>query len=177
MKFLDIGEVSTASGIKPSALRYYEAVGLISSVSRHGLRRQFPPEVLLQLKLIAMGKSAGFSLEEIADMFGSNGMPELPRAALHRRADAIDRQIQELTALRDTLRHVADCPAPSHMECPTFRRLVNVAGKRGRTHRTAEKSKRGPPDNEMRPAAPRAAPGRLQEQKTTRPGSRRTSLE
>jgi len=130
MKFLDIGEVSARSGIKPSALRYYEEVGLISSVSRHGLRRQFPPEVILQLKLITMGKSAGFSLEEIAGMFGSNGMPDLPRAVLHQKADEIDRHIRELTTLRDTLRHVADCPAPSHMECATFRQLVGVAGNR-----------------------------------------------
>lgn len=131
MKFLDIGDVSAKSGIKPSALRYYEDVGLISSISRHGLRRQFPHEVLLQLKLISMGKSAGFSLKEIAGMFGGNGVPDLPRVVLHQKADEIDRQIHKLVALRDTLRHVADCPAPSHMECPTFRRLVEVAGKNG----------------------------------------------
>lgn len=130
MKFLDIGEVSVRSGIKPSALRYYEEIGLITSIFRHGLRRQFPPEVLLQLKLIAMGKTAGFSLEEISGMFGKTGAPELPRAALHQKADEIDRQIRELTALSDTLRHVAECSAPSHMECPTFRRLLDVAGKR-----------------------------------------------
>lgn len=138
MKFLDIGEVATRSGIKPSALRYYEEAGLISSVSRHGLRRQFPPEVLLQLKLIAMGKSAGFSLDEIAGMFGRNGMPDLPRDVMHAKADEIDRQLHQLTALRDTLRHVADCPAPSHMECPTFRRLVDLAGKRGSKRRTSK---------------------------------------
>ncbi|GAB3785356.1 helix-turn-helix domain-containing protein [Dyella agri] len=140
MRYLDIGAVSARSGIKPSALRHYEAVGLIASVSRHGLRRQFLPEVLLQLKLVSMGKSAGFSLEEIAGMFGKNGLPDLPRAALHQKADEIDRQIRELMALRNTLRHVADCSAPSHMECPTFRRLVNVAGRRSGKHTD---SKRG----------------------------------
>lgn len=132
MNLLDIGEVAARSGMKPSALRYYEETGLISPVSRHGLRRQFAPEVLLRLKLIAMGKAAGFSLGEIAAMFGPNGEPSLPRDVLHARADAIDRTIRELTALRDTLRHVADCPAPSHMECPTFRRLVEVTGTPGR---------------------------------------------
>ena len=132
MKFLDIGEVAAESGVKPSALRYYEEAGLISSVSRHGLRRQFPPEVLLQLKLIAMGKTAGFSLDEIAGMFGSNGQPNLPRDRLHAKADEIDQKIRELTALSDTLRHVADCSAPSHMQCPTFRRLVEVAGKQAK---------------------------------------------
>ncbi len=133
MKFLDIGEVAERSGVKPSALRYYEEIGLISAVSRRGLRRQFPPEVLLQLKLIAMGKQAGFSLDDIAGMFGKDGAPDLPRDALHRKAEEIDRRIRELTALRDTLRHVAECRAPSHMECPTFRRLVDVAGLRSRT--------------------------------------------
>lgn len=135
MKFLDIGEVAEKSGIRPSALRFYEELGLISSVSRHGLRRQFPPEVLLQLKLIAMGKSAGFSLSEIAAMLGRAGVPNLPRDTLHERADEIDGQIRELMALRDTLRHVADCPAPTHMECPTFRRLVDVAGRHKRRRR------------------------------------------
>ncbi len=132
MKLLDIGEVAARSGMKPSALRYYEEAGLISPVARHGLRRQFAPEVLLRLTLIAMGKAAGFPLDQIAAMFGPNGEPSLPRDVLHARADAIDQTIRELAALRDTLRHVADCPAPSHMECPTFRRLVEVAGTRGR---------------------------------------------
>ncbi|MDR6954975.1 DNA-binding transcriptional MerR regulator [Ancylobacter sp. 3268] len=143
MKFLDIGEVAEKSGNTPSALRYYEEAGLIYSVSRHGLRRQFAPEVLLQLKLISMGKSAGFSLGQIAGMFGRNGMPDLPRATLHAKAEEIDRKIRELTALRDTLRHVADCPAPSHMECPTFRRLVDIAGKRSGQRGKMAKPKRG----------------------------------
>ena len=113
---------------------------------RHGLRRQFAPEVLLQLKLIAMGKAAGFTLDEIGGMFGSNGQPDLPRATFHAKADAIDRQIHELTALRDTLRHVADCPAPSHMECPTFRRLVAMTGKGSDGRGKAAKPSKKPPD-------------------------------
>jgi DNA-binding transcriptional MerR regulator len=138
MKFLDIGEVSAKSGLKPSAIRHYEASGLISSVSRHGLRRQFPPGVLLQLKLIALGKTAGFSLQEIAGMFGPDDAPSVPRSTLLEKADDIDRQIRELSALRDTLRHVAHCPAPSHMECRTFNRLLNYVGKRRQRSKSAD---------------------------------------
>lgn len=81
-------------------------------------------QFLLETALDEIGDStarrrAGFSLEEISGMFGNNGAPNLPRAALHEKAAALDRQIRQLTALRDTLRHVAECPAPSHMECPT----------------------------------------------------------
>jgi len=140
MKFLDIGEVAEKTGIRPSALRYYEDVGLISSVTRHGLRRQFPPDVLTQLKLISMGQSAGFSLAEISGMFSKEGVPNLPRAVLHQKADDLTRQIGEMTVLRDTLRHVAECRAPSHMQCPKFRRLMDLAGKR--TARRAKSRKK-----------------------------------
>jgi len=131
VKILDIGEVAAKTGTRPSTLRYYEEVGLISSIGRQGLRRQFGPDVLLRLKLIALGKSAGFALDEIAGMFGKDGSLNLPRAAVHAKADDIDRQIRELTALRNTMRHVAECRAPSHLECPKFRRLLNVTVKRG----------------------------------------------
>ncbi|MCB1384406.1 MAG: helix-turn-helix domain-containing protein [Nitratireductor sp.] len=130
MKILDIGDVAARSGLAPSALRYYDDIGLISAIGRNGLRRQFGPEVLLQLALIAMGKSAGFTLEEIAGMFTRDGRPDLPREKLQHKASQLDRQIGELAALRDLLRHVADCPAPSHLECPTFRRLIEVSMRR-----------------------------------------------
>ncbi|MCB1342994.1 MAG: helix-turn-helix domain-containing protein [Pseudooceanicola sp.] len=131
MKTLDIGQVAAASGVPPSTLRYYDEIGLVTSIGRKGLRRQYGPDALLQLTLVSLGKTAGFSLEQIAGMFGKNGTANLPRELLHERADALDRQVRGLTALRDMVRHVADCPAPSHLECPRFRKLVRIAG-RGR---------------------------------------------
>ena len=127
MNLIDIGALSERSGVPPSTLRYYEEVGLIQSLARHGLRRQYGPETSAQLALIALGKAAGFSLEEIKGMFGKDGVPDLPRAALFERADQLELQIRKLTTLRDALRHVAECPAQSHMDCPKFRRLVRVA--------------------------------------------------
>ena len=139
MKSIDIGTLSARSGLPPSALRYYEEIGLIASESRHGLRRQFGPEALMRLSLIALGKTAGFTLPEIAGMLGRDGTPDLSRDDLRARAAELDRQIRNLTALRDTLQHVADCRAPSHMECPQFRRLLKIAARRGMT--TARKPK------------------------------------
>lgn len=127
MRILDIGEVSRQAGIPPSALRYYEEVGLISSVARKGLRRQYGVETILQLALISMGKSAGFSLAEISEIFGKEGGADLPRELIRQRASELDRQITRLTTLRKALRHVADCPASSRMECPKFRRLLRIA--------------------------------------------------
>lgn len=127
MKLIDIGELSRRSGLSPSTLRYYEEVGLIRSGGRHGLRRQYGAETLTQLSLITMGKLAGFSLADIRAMFSADSTLALPRRDLQLRADEIDRQIKSLTILSDALRHVAECPAPSHMECPKFQRLMRLA--------------------------------------------------
>ncbi|GAA6177309.1 helix-turn-helix domain-containing protein [Sulfitobacter pacificus] len=127
MKLLDIGELSQQTGIPPSALRYYEEIGLIQSVGRHGLRRQFDTPVLTQLAVISLGKLAGFSLDDIKNMFAKDGSAQLSRPELHRRADALDEQIRGLKRLRDAVRHVADCPATTHMECPKFQRLMKFA--------------------------------------------------
>ena len=127
MKFLDIGELAQKAGVSAATLRYYEEVGLIRSVARHGLRRQFEPRALMQLSLIALGKTAGFSLQEMRGMFGPDGIPELSRMTLHGKADQLDAQIRKLTTLRNALRHVAQCKAESHMDCPKFQRLLRVS--------------------------------------------------
>lgn len=121
---MDIATVARCAGVPASTLRFYEEKGLIASVGRHGLRRLFDPSVLERLALIALGRAAGFSLEEIGRMFGIDGRPRIDRTLLSDKADELDRTIHRLTALRQGLRHAARCPAPSHMECPTFQRLL-----------------------------------------------------
>ena len=127
MKLVDIGALSKTSGVPTSTLRYYEEVGLIQPLSRKGLRRQYSEDTQVQLALISLGKAAGFSLEEINGMFDKNRNPDLPRPTLSQRADELDRQVRRMTTLSSLLRHVAECPAPSHMACPRFRKLLRVA--------------------------------------------------
>lgn len=127
MRLLDIAEVARRSGVPASALRFYEEKGLIASVGRRGLRRVFEQSVLERLALVALGRSAGFTLDEIARTFAPDGKPRIDRGRLARKADELDATIRRLTAMRDGLRHAAACPAPSHLECPTFRRLLGAA--------------------------------------------------
>ena len=127
MKDLDIAEVAQRSGVPASTLRFYEEKGLIASIGRRGLRRLFDPRVLERLALIALGRAAGFSLEEIARMFAPDGRPRIDRRMLAGKAKELDRTIRKLSAMREGLRHAAACPAPSHMECPTFRRIMKAA--------------------------------------------------
>ena len=125
---LDIAEVSSRSGLPASTLRFYEEKGLIASIGRRGLRRSFDARVLERLALIALGQAAGFSLEEIAGMFAPDGRLRIDRAGLTAKAEELDRTIRRLSAMRDGLRHAAVCAAPSHMECPHFRRIMRLAG-------------------------------------------------
>jgi DNA-binding transcriptional MerR regulator len=127
MRDLDINEVARRAGVPASTLRFYEEKGLIASIGRRGLRRLFDPGVLERLALIALGRTSGFSLDEIARMFAPDGRPRIDRRMLAAKAEELDQTIRELTAMRDGLRHAAACPAPSYMECPTFRRLLRAA--------------------------------------------------
>ena len=124
---MDITEVARRSGVPASTLRFYEEKGLIASIGRRSLRRVFSPGVLERLALIAMGRAAGFSLEEIGQMFAPDGRPRINRQMLAAKADELDGTIRKLTNMRDGLRHAAACPAPSYMECPTFRRILRDA--------------------------------------------------
>jgi DNA-binding transcriptional MerR regulator len=124
---MDIGEVAKRARLPASTLRFYEEKGLIRSAGRRGLRRQFNPDTLQRLALVALGRSAGFSLDEIASMFAADGPPRIDRRVLANKAREVDLKIRKLSAVRDGLRHAAACPARSHMECPTFRRLLSEA--------------------------------------------------
>ena len=125
---MDIAIVSKTSRLPASTLRFYEEKGLIRSHGRKGLRRLFDANILERLALISLGRSAGFSLEEMRAMFTPKGT-KIDRALLSAKADELDQRIRELTSMRDGLRHAANCKASNHFECPKFLRLLRIAGK------------------------------------------------
>ncbi|WP_281954492.1 helix-turn-helix domain-containing protein [Pseudophaeobacter arcticus] len=142
---LDISELSRLSGFSASKLRYYEDVGLIRSVGRRGLKRLYENEVKARISLIALARTAGFSLLEIKEMIGTDGTPNLERNVLVAKADALDATIKELTSLRDGLRHIVKCTAENHMDCPRFQRIMRVALTK---KKTAAKGHRNRPSND-----------------------------
>jgi len=127
-EFMDIGKVSTVSRLPTSTLRFYEEKGLIESIGRHGLRRYYSPDVIDKLALISLGRNVGLSLDEIGEMLLPQGF-QVDRDLLLSKADELDKKMAKMTAVRNGLRHAAACKAPSHMECPKFLRLLNIAGK------------------------------------------------
>lgn len=125
---MDISELARRTGLSPSALRFYEDKGLIQSAGRHAQKRIYAAGVLDRLALIALGRAAGFSLQEIGEMLGQGDGPCIDREKLTAQAKAIDRQIRRLQAVRDGLQHAARCPETQHLCCPAFQRLMQAAG-------------------------------------------------
>ena len=142
MKEMDIGKVARWSGLPASTLRYYEEKGLIRSIGRNGLKRVFGESVLQRLSLIALGRTAGFSLDDIAAMLAAENGPTIDRQLLEDKADQLDLTIRRLSAIRDGLRHAAVCPAENHLACPKFQRLMDIAAKQAAKGRHASPEQR-----------------------------------
>ena len=133
-----------SSGIPASALRFYEEKGLIASIGRRGLRRVFEANVLQRLALVGVGRAAGFSLEDIGQMFAADGKLQIDRRMLATKADEIDALVKKLGAMRDGLRHAAACPAPNHMECPSFQRIMRLVTSQAKAGRSRGRARAAP---------------------------------
>jgi DNA-binding transcriptional MerR regulator len=119
LRLLDIGDVAARSGMAASTLRFYEREQIIASVDRKGLRRQFEPEVLTTLAVVAMCRRAGFSLEEIKLVLATGGRPSW-KAFAARKRDQLRAQAEHLGTIADQLDHALGCPSPNVFDCVHF---------------------------------------------------------
>jgi MerR family redox-sensitive transcriptional activator SoxR len=119
---LTIGETAARSGVATSALRFYEAEGLISSTRTTGNQRRYERSTLRRIALIQAGKAAGISLDEIRDALtalpGERTPTKRDWERLSRRwRDDLDRRIATLNALRDRLTGCIGCGCLSLKTC------------------------------------------------------------
>jgi DNA-binding transcriptional MerR regulator len=119
-QLLDIGEVAARTGLAASALRFYEHEEIIESADRKGLRRQYGPEVLDTLAVVAMCRRAGFSLSEIKLLLATGGSAEWKVFAKGKR-DELRAQATHLHAIAEQLDHALRCPSPNVFDCEHFR--------------------------------------------------------
>ena len=69
MEELTISEVARRAGLRPSAIRYYESIGLLPAPRRESGRRRYDASLLQQLAVIQLAQGAGFSVAEIKRLF------------------------------------------------------------------------------------------------------------
>jgi MerR family redox-sensitive transcriptional activator SoxR len=122
---LTIGEVARRSGAPVSALRYYEALGLISSTRTAGDQRRFGRDVLRRLAVIQAGQRVGLSLAQVQAAFAGLPADKAPtrrdwaRVSRAWRSE-IDGRIAEMTRIRDDLDGCIGCGCLSLARCPMY---------------------------------------------------------
>jgi MerR family redox-sensitive transcriptional activator SoxR len=118
---LSIGEVARRAGLRPSALRYYEQVGLLAPQLRANGRRCYDPEVLNTLTLIAYAKGAGFSIADMRQLLrGFDAQvpaPERWRAIATRKEQELDALIARAQAMKQSLQRVRHCRCDNVRQC------------------------------------------------------------
>jgi DNA-binding transcriptional MerR regulator len=117
---ISIGEVARRSGKAPSAIRYYESVGLIDPPERVSGRRRYAEAVVRTLAVIETGRRAGLSLDEIRVLLRAPEGDERLGDVAERRLPALREAIERAEIVRSWLEHAARCECPTLDDCPLF---------------------------------------------------------
>lgn len=125
MEHLSIGEVADRTGVAASAVRFYEAEGLVSATRSEGGQRRFARDTLRRIAFIRVAQRVGLSLDEIREALGALPTNRTPThedwsalsASWRPRLDA---QIEVLVALRDQLDSCIGCGCLSLVNCALY---------------------------------------------------------
>lgn len=116
---MSIGEIGRRAGLRPSAIRYYEGIGLLPKIPRVNGRRRYDERTLERLAIVCFAKRVGFSIAEMTILL--NGAPGRPpperwRALAHDKLTQLDQLIVEASAVRQTLLETLDQQCPKLVE-------------------------------------------------------------
>ena len=123
-EFLFIGELARISGKAPSAIRYYESIGLLPQPARISGRRRYPAEIVRSLAVIDTAQRAGLALDDIrlllqASAADADAVEQL-REVAEQRLPVLREAIARAELVREWLEQAADCCCPTLETCPLF---------------------------------------------------------
>lgn len=142
---MTISQAARRVGLKPSAIRYYEQIGILPSAQRAGGQRRYDETVLHRLALIQRARQMGFSLEDVRQLFfGFRNVttPSQRWRALSRR------KLADLEALAESVRQMQELLLRMTNRC----RCETLAVCGERVFRSYCETKAGPPRNPQRHA-------------------------
>jgi MerR family redox-sensitive transcriptional activator SoxR len=118
---LTIGDVARRAGLSPSAIRYYESVGLVEPERRSGGRRLYGEVAVERLALISFAKDAGFTLDEIRQLIA--GFPEETPAGARwtelatSKLAELEEELQRIEVMRGALLRIMHCRCDDVDQC------------------------------------------------------------
>ena len=121
MRTLTISQVAGQFGLRSSALRYYEQIGILPKVDRISGQRRYDEASLRRLAVIQRARDAGFALADIRELF-AGFRPNVPASqrwqqVSQRKLREIDESIARLSAMKDLLRRMSSCKCDALDEC------------------------------------------------------------
>ena len=122
LRLLPIGEVARQAGMRASRIRFYERRGILPAPERVSGMRRYSPDVVRRLAIIDLAQHVGFTLKEIAQLFGPDQRPlhDRIRALAIDKLPEIDALITYAATIRRLLVSCAACECDSLDECTLF---------------------------------------------------------
>ena len=122
---IPISDLARRAGVAASALRFYEAQGLLASARSAGGRRYYPRSEMRRVAFIRAAQAVGLSLDDI-----KAALATLPDNRTPTKADwellskswrpMLDEKIAAMTRLRDTLTNCIGCGCLSLKACALY---------------------------------------------------------
>ena len=121
---LSIGQVAEQVGLNPSAIRYYERIGLLPEPGREHGRRRYDEATIRRLRVIDVAKRAGFSLDDARVLLatGDGGQPahQPLRELARRKLPEVDALIAQAQSMRQWLLTAGGCNCETLDVCALF---------------------------------------------------------
>jgi MerR family transcriptional regulator, redox-sensitive transcriptional activator SoxR len=121
MRALTITQVAKQFGLRSSALRYYEQIGILLPANRVSGRRRYDGAALRRLAVVQRARQLGFSLDEIRELFGGfrPGTPASQRwrELSRRKLVELDASVERIMIMQKLLRQMDNCRCDALDEC------------------------------------------------------------
>src|ERR1700747_358684 len=114
-----IGELAARFGVAAHVLRHWEDMGLLSPARRVAGRRVYGPAHVTRVAEITLGKDAGFSLEQLRELFAAPDQ-DRRREVLRAQLAQVRQRIARLTLSQTLLEHGLRCRHEDYQACPRF---------------------------------------------------------
>ena len=116
-----ISEIARRVGLRASAIRYYEQIGILAPARRVSGQRRYDDSVLYRLAVVRRAQDAGFSLDQIKQLFfgfsAATPVSERWKKIAARKMAELDARISEIQSMRTLLQKLTTC-----CECETVER-------------------------------------------------------
>jgi MerR family transcriptional regulator, redox-sensitive transcriptional activator SoxR len=118
---MGISDVARVFGLRTSAIRYYEQIGILPRPLRKNGQRRYDQSVLFRLAVVQRARETGFTLEEIRELFFGfpPGIrpPKRWRQLSQRKIAELRERMKRLKAMETLLKRVEECHCDALDEC------------------------------------------------------------